>query len=170
MSSSESYALPRAVKARALAGALLGLFLAALDQTIVATSSPAIQGDLAIPAGLYAWITMAYLVTSTVLVPICGKLSDLHGRRPVLAAGVLVFLAGSTLCALATTAAALVASRAIQGIGAAALFTGAFTVAADLFPPAQRARYSGLFGAVFGLASVVGPLVGGLLTDGVGWR
>jgi EmrB/QacA subfamily drug resistance transporter len=170
MSSSESYALPRAVKARALAGALLGLLLAALDQTIVATSSPAMQKDLAIPAGLYAWITMAYLVTSTVLVPICGKLSDLHGRRPVLAAGVVVFLAGSMLCALATGAAWLVASRAVQGIGAAALFTGAFTVAADLFPPAQRARYSGIFGAVFGFASVVGPLVGGVLTDQVGWR
>jgi EmrB/QacA subfamily drug resistance transporter len=170
MTSPESYGLPRAVKARALAGALLGLFLAALDQTIVATSAPAMRVDLAIPAELYAWITMAYLVTSTVLVPICGKLSDLHGRRPVMAAGVLIFVIGSALCALAIGTATLVVSRALQGVGAAALFTGAFTVAADLFPPAQRARYSGMFGAVFGIASVLGPLVGGVLTDRFGWR
>jgi len=165
-----AYALPVATKLAALAGALLGLLLAALDQTIVATAAPAIRADLAIPAGFYVWITMSYLVTSTVLGPVCGKLSDLHGRKPVLAAGITVFLAGSVLCALATGPAALIATRALQGTGAAALFTAAFTVAADLFPPAQRARYTGLFGAVFGFASVIGPLVGGLLTDRFGWR
>jgi EmrB/QacA subfamily drug resistance transporter len=170
MTSPASYMLPRAVKARALVGGLVGLLLAALDQTIVATSAPAIQKDLAIPPELYAWITMAYLVTSTVLVPIAGKLSDLHGRRPVLLAGVLIFLFGSLLCALAIGPATLIAARGLQGVGAAALFTGAFTVAADLFPPAQRARYSGLFGAVFSFASVMGPLVGGAVTDRLGWH
>ena len=164
------YALPRRVKVATLIGALLGILLAALDQTIVATAAPAIQADLAISASLYVWITMAYLVTSTVLVPICGKLSDLHGRRPVLLAGIGLFLFASILCTLADGAASLIATRALQGVGAAALFTAAFTIAADLFPPAQRARYSGIFGAVFGTASLVGPLVGGFLTDQLGWR
>ena len=154
----------------ALAGVILALLLAGLDQTIVSTAGPAIQRDLRIPAALYAWITTSYLVASTVMVPIWGKLSDIFGRKPVLLAGVGLFLFGSLLCGLAPTAFLLIAFRAVQGLGAAALFTSVFAVIADLFPPAERGRYTGLISGVWGLSSVVGPLVGGFITDTVGWH
>jgi EmrB/QacA subfamily drug resistance transporter len=153
-----------------LLGTLLGLLLAALDQTIVATAGPAIQRDLRIEPSLYVWITTAYLVTSTVFVPIYGKLSDLYGRKPVLIAAIGIFLLGSLLCGLSQSAVQLILFRALQGLGSAGLFTTAFAIIADIFPPAVRGRYTGLFGAVFGLSSVVGPLVGGFLTDNVGWH
>jgi EmrB/QacA subfamily drug resistance transporter len=153
-----------------LAGALLGLLLAALDQTIVATAGPAIQADLGIPPSLYPWITTSYLVASTVMVPLWGKLSDLFGRKGVLVAGILIFLSGSFLCGVATGTLSLILFRVVQGLGSAALFTSAFAVVADLFPPAERGKYQGLFGAVFGLSSVVGPLTGGFITDLFGWH
>lgn len=162
--------LPAAQKALALAGTLLGMLLAALDQTIVATAGPAIQRDLAIAPSLYTWITTAYMVASTVCVPIWGKLSDALGRRRILLAGIGVFLLGSALCGLSTSATQLILCRAVQGVGSAALFTSAFTVIADLFTPAERGRFQGIFGAAFGLSSVVGPLLGGFLTDTVGWH
>jgi EmrB/QacA subfamily drug resistance transporter len=160
----------RSEKAFTLIGSLLGLFLAALDQTIVATAGPAIQVDLAMPASLYPWITTSYLVASTTMVPLWGKLSDLFGRRPVLITGILIFLAGSFLCGMAWGTVPLILFRAVQGLGGAALFTSAFSVVADLFPPAERGKYQGLFGGVFGLSSVVGPLVGGFFTDHFGWH
>jgi EmrB/QacA subfamily drug resistance transporter len=160
----------RSEKAFTLLGALLGLLLAALDQTIVATAGPAIQADLAMPASLYPWITTSYLVASTVMVPLWGKLSDLLGRRFVLVTGILIFLAGSFLCGVAWGTVPLILFRAVQGLGSAALFTSAFAVVADLFPPAERGKYQGLFGGVFGLSSVVGPLVGGFITDSFGWH
>ncbi|QSQ21338.1 MFS transporter [Pyxidicoccus parkwayensis] len=160
----------RAQKVFTMLGALLGLLLAALDQTIVATAGPAIQADLHIPASLYAWLTTAYLVASTMMVPVWGKLSDLLGRRAVLAVGILVFLAGSFLCGAARSTVALILFRAVQGLGSAALFTAALAVVADLFEPRERGKYQGLFGAVFGLSSVVGPLVGGFITDHFGWH
>ncbi|WP_119316224.1 MDR family MFS transporter, partial [Calidithermus terrae] len=153
-----------------LLGTLLGLLLAALDQTIVATAGPAIQRDLSIEPSLYVWITTAYLVTSTVFVPIYGKLSDLYGRKPVLITAISIFLLGSLLCGLAQSAVQLILFRALQGLGSAGLFTTAFAIIADIFPPAVRGRYTGLFGAVFGLSSVVGPLVGGFLTDNISWH
>ncbi|HWB73786.1 MAG TPA: MDR family MFS transporter [Nannocystaceae bacterium] len=153
-----------------LAGTLLGLFLAALDQTIVATAGPVIQQDLHIEPALYVWITTAYLVASTVFVPIAGKLSDLYGRRWALLAGMIVFLAGSLLCGLSRNTAMLIVFRAVQGVGSAALFTTAFAVVADLFPPAVRGKYTGLFGAVFGISSIIGPLAGGFITDRFGWH
>jgi EmrB/QacA subfamily drug resistance transporter len=162
--------LTRRHKFFTLAGTLLGLFLAALDQTIVATAGPVIQQDLHIEPAMYAWITTAYLVASTVFVPIAGKLSDIFGRKPILLVGMLVFLLGSLLCGLATSATTLVIFRAIQGAGAASLFTTAFAVVADLFPPSERGKYTGLFGGVFGLSSVVGPLAGGFITDHLGWH
>lgn len=162
--------LTRGQKALTLVGVLLGMLLAALDQTIVATAGPVIQRDLAMPAALYAWITTAYMVSSTVLVPLWGKLSDLLGRKPVLLAGIGVFLLGSLLCGLSRGSTALIVARAVQGLGAASLFTSAFAVVADIFPPAVRGRYTGLFGGVWALSSVVGPLVGGLLTDQLGWH
>ena len=153
-----------------LAGVLLALLLAGLDQTIVSTAGPAIQRDLAIPPSLYAWITTSYLVASTVMLPIYGKLSDTFGRKPILLVGVALFLTGSALCGIAPTALQLILYRAVQGLGAASLFTTAFAVIADLFPPAERGRYTGLISGVWGIASVIGPLVGGFITDNFGWH
>ncbi|TMI98830.1 MAG: MFS transporter, partial [Bacillati bacterium ANGP1] len=152
-----------------LAGVLMGLFLAALDQTIVATALPAIIADLR-GIDLLAWVSTGYLVASTTTVPVYGKLSDLYGRRIIVLAGIVIFLVGSALSGLAATMGQLIAFRVLQGIGAAALTSSAFTVIADLFVPADRPRYQGLFGGVFALASVVGPYLGGLLTDQLSWR
>ncbi|NOK08680.1 MFS transporter [Corallococcus exercitus] len=160
----------RSQKAFTLAGALLGLLLAALDQTIVATAGPTIQADLHIAPEHYPWLTTAYLVASTMMVPVWGKLSDLLGRRAVLVAGIAVFLTGSFLCGVSRSTLALILCRGVQGLGSAALFTGSLAVVADLFPPADRGKYQGLFGAVFGLSSVVGPLAGGFITDALGWH
>ena len=152
-----------------LVGVLLGLLLAALDQTIVSTAMPRIVAELQ-GIDLLSWVTTAYLLASTAMVPIYGKLSDLYGRKIILIFGVVVFLIGSMLCGIAPTMTMLVVFRAIQGFGAAALTSTAFAVPADLFVPAERPRYQGIFMAVFGLSSVIGPFVGGLLTDGPGWR
>jgi EmrB/QacA subfamily drug resistance transporter len=152
-----------------LVGVLTGLFLSALDQTIVATALPAIIADLR-GVDLLAWVSTGYLVASTTTVPICGKLSDLYGRRSIVLAGIGIFLTGSALCGIARTMVQLIAFRVLQGAGAAALTSSAFAVIADLFVPADRPRYQGLFGGVFALASVVGPYVGGLLTDHLSWR
>lgn len=152
-----------------LAGVLLGLFLAALDQTIVATALPAIVADLH-GLDLLAWVSTGYLLASTAMVPIYGRLADLHGRRRILVAGIVIFLGGSALCGVAQSMLQLIAFRVLQGAGAAALTSTAFIIPADLFAPAERPRYQGLFGAVFALASLVGPALGGVLTDTVGWR
>lgn len=156
-------------KVTILAGVLLGLFLAALDQTIVATALPAIIADLR-GIDLLAWVSTGYLIASTTMVPIYGKLSDLYGRRVILLFGVVTFLFGSALCGIARSMFQLIAFRVVQGIGAAALTSTAFAVPADLYPPAERARYQGLFGVVFALSSVIGPYLGGLLTDTLSWR
>src|SRR5687768_5812725 len=131
-------ALTKAQKVFTMLGALLGLLLAALDQTIVSTAGPEIQRDLAIAPALYVWITTAYLVAATVFVPVYGKLSDLYGRRRILLIAISVFLAGSLLCGISQTAGQLISFRAVQGIGSAGLFTSAFAITADLFVPAER--------------------------------
>ncbi len=166
----DAISLPPAQKRLALVGVLLGMLLAALDNTIVSTAGPSIQRDLGIEPGLYVWITTSYLVASTVLVPIWGKLSDSIGRRKVLLAGIAVFLLGSVLCAVSQNAIQLILFRAVQGMGSASLFTSAFAILGDMYEARERGKLNGFFGAVFGLSSVVGPLVGGFLTDNFGWH
>ncbi len=150
-------------------GVALALLLAALDQTVVGVAMPRIVSEL---HGLqyYAWVTTAYLITSTALVPVAGKLGDMFGRKPFLLAGMVGFIAASALCGTSFNMASLVFFRALQGVFGGVLFASTFAVLADVFPPEQRARMSGVFGAVFGLSSVIGPTLGGYLTDGPGWR
>ncbi|MDQ3264072.1 MAG: MFS transporter [Myxococcota bacterium] len=162
--------LSRQQKVFTMLGSLLGMLLAALDQTVVATAGPAIQRDLQIDPSLYVWITTSYLVASTLLLPIYGKLSDLFGRRTILLVGIGIFLLGSLLCGISQNTVQLIAFRAVQGMGSAALFTTAFAVVADIFTPTERGKYQGIFGGVFGIASVLGPLVGGFITDLWGWH
>ncbi len=150
-------------------GTMLALLLAALDQTIVGTAMPRIVAEL---NGLnyYSWVITAYLVASTIMVPIAGKLGDLFGRKPFLLAGMIGFVAASALCGQSHSMLELVTFRTIQGIFGGMLFATVFAVIGDLFPPSQRARLAGLFGAVFGLSSIVGPTAGGYITDSWGWR
>src|SRR5438128_429746 len=153
----------------ATAGTMLALLLAALDQTIVGTAIPRIVADL---NGLdrLAWVTTAYLVTSTTMTPIAGKLGDLFGRKPFLLAGMIGFVAASALCGLSQDMTQLIVFRGIQGVFGGVLFATVFTVIGDLFPPEQRGRLAGLFGAVFGLSSIIGPTTGGFITDHWSWR
>ena len=153
----------------ATAGTMLALLLAALDQTIVGTAIPRIVADL---NGLdrLAWVTTAYLVTSTTMTPIAGKLGDLFGRKPFLLAGMIGFVAASALCGLSQDMTQLIIFRGVQGIFGGVLFATVFTVIGDLFPPEQRGRTAGLFGGVFGLSSIVGPTAGGFITDHWSWR
>ena len=148
---------------------MLALLLAALDQTIVGTALPRIVAEL---NGLdrYSWLITGYLVASTVIVPIAGKLGDLFGRKPFLIAGMIGFVAASALCGIAQDMTQLIVFRIIQGLFGGMLFASAFTVLGDIYSPAERARIQGLFGGVFGLSSIVGPVVGGFLTDNLGWR
>jgi EmrB/QacA subfamily drug resistance transporter len=153
----------------ATAGTMLALLLAALDQTIVGTAIPRIVADL---NGLdrLAWVTTAYLVTSTTMTPIAGKLGDLFGRKPFLLVGMIGFVLASALCGLSQDMTELILFRGVQGLFGGVLFATVFTVIGDLFPPAQRGRLAGLFGAVFGLSSIIGPTTGGFITDHWSWR
>src|SRR5438046_2766450 len=152
-----------------VAAVLLGLFLAALDQTVVGTALPRIVTDLR-GNDIYTWAFTAYILTATISGPIYGKLSDLFGRRPVLLFAVSVFLIGSLLSGLSQEMWQFVAVRAIQGLGAGALFPVALAVIGDMFDASERGKYQGLVGAVFGLSSVIGPAIGGVITDTVGWH
>jgi EmrB/QacA subfamily drug resistance transporter len=147
----------------------LTVLLAALDQTIVATALPVVAGDLGGVRDL-AWVVTAYLLTSTVSTPLYGKLGDVLGRKPVLVAAIGIFLTGSALAGAAQSMLELVLFRALQGLGAGGLIVVAMAVIADLVEPRQRAKYMGLIGGVFAVASVAGPLVGGLLVDHASWR
>ncbi len=151
------------------AGLLMVMFLAALDQTIVATALPTIVGDL---GGLnhISWVVTAYLLAQTVVTPLYGKLGDLYGRKIVLQAALVIFLLGSALCGLSKSLDELIAFRALQGLGGGGLMVSAQAAIGDVVPPRERGRYTGLFGAVFGLASVAGPLLGGFLTSDLSWR
>lgn len=157
-------------KLLAVGGLLLALFLVSLDQTVVGTAMPRIIADLR-GFELYAWVTTVYLLTQTAVIPLAGKLGDMFGRKWVLLTGIVIFLLSSWLCGFAPSIWWLIIARGLQGIGAGAIFSTVFTLIADVFPdPAERAKYQGLFFAVFSLSSVIGPLVGGAITDSVGWR
>lgn len=171
MSSTEplAYNLPHSQKILVMIGALLALFLAALDQTIIGTAMPRIVREL---NGLehLSWVFTAYLLAATISIPIVGKLSDLYGRKVFFISGIVIFLIGSILSGLSQNMGELIAFRALQGLGSGFIMTNAFATIGDLFSPAERSRWQGLFGAVFGLSSVVGPLAGGFLTDNLSWR
>lgn len=150
-------------------GVMTGMLLAALEATVVGTAMPTIVAAL---GGLnhYSWVFSAYLLTSTVTVPVWGKLSDLYGRRRLFQIGVFIFLAGSAACGFANSMTTLIVARAIQGIGAGALVPLAMTIIGDIFTLQERAKMQGLFSGVWGVSSIFGPLVGGFITDQLSWR
>jgi len=161
--------LPSRAKLEILFAVLLGLFLGALDQTIVSVALPRIVTDLN-GNDLYVWVVTIYLLTSTISVPFWGKGSDLYGRKPIFMLGIAIFLVGSALSGLSQTMPQLILFRGLQGIGAGALFPVALAVIGDLYTPAERGKYQGLFGAVFGIAFIIGPALGGVITDTISWH
>jgi EmrB/QacA subfamily drug resistance transporter len=169
VSSSASVAVDSRTRIEIVVAVLLGLFLAALDQTVVGTALPRIVTDLR-GNDIYTWAFTAYILTATISGPIYGKLSDLFGRRPILLFAVSVFLIGSLLSGLSQEMWQFVAFRGIQGLGAGALFPVALAVIGDMFDASERGKYQGLVGAIFGLSSVIGPAIGGVITDTVGWH
>ena len=161
--------LPQRQKMEILFAVMLGLFLGALDQTIVGPALPTIVTQLH-GNEYYTWAVTIYLLTSTISVPFWGKLSDLYGRKPIFMIGISIFLIGSALSGLSQEMWQLILFRGIQGIGAGSLFPVALAVIGDMFTPQERGKYQGLFGAVFGIAFIVGPLVGGFLTENFSWH
>jgi EmrB/QacA subfamily drug resistance transporter len=152
-----------------MGGLMAGMLLAALDQSIVGTALPTIVSQL---GGIdkLSWVVTAYLLTSTAATPLWGKISDIYGRRIIFQAAIVIFLIGSALAGLSQNMGELIGFRAVQGIGGGGLMSLAFAIIGDVIPPRERGRYQGLMGAVFGLASVAGPLLGGWFTDSIGWR
>ena len=161
--------LSHRAKLEVLFAVMLGLFLGALDQTIVGPALPTIVTQLN-GNDLYNWVVISYLLTSTISVPFWGKLSDVYGRKPLFIIGIVIFLIGSALSGLSQNMEQLILFRGLQGIGAGALFPIALAIIGDMFSPAERGKYQGLFGAVFGVAFVAGPLIGGWLTENASWH
>lgn len=152
-----------------LAGLFLGLFFASLDQTVVGTAMPRIIGDLG-GLSIMTWVTTAYMLTSTIIVPIAGKLADLYGRRVIYVSGIGIFMAGSTLCGTATTMTQLIVYRGLQGFGGGIMMPLAMTIVGDIFPPEKRGMWQGLTGALFGFSSIIGPAIGGWIVDYTSWH
>ncbi|HNP73648.1 MAG TPA: MFS transporter, partial [Kouleothrix sp.] len=150
-------------------GIMLSLFMASMESTVVATAMPTIVSQL---GGLssYSWVFSVYMLTSTTTVPLYGKLSDIYGRRPIYAVAMGLFLLGSLLCGLSQSMSQLIAARAVQGLGAGGLLPLAFIIIGDLFTFEQRARLQGVFSGVWGVSSIVGPLLGGFLVDQISWH
>src|SRR6202011_1443542 len=168
----EDYEQPRYTRRETIltmVGVLMVMLLASLDQTIVSTAIPRVIADLQ-GFDRYTWVSTAYLLTSTVTVPIYGKLSDIFGRKPIFLIGIVIFLIGSAASGAAQSMNQLIAFRAFQGLGAAALLPIAIAVIGDLFTPRERGKWQGLTGAVFGLSSILGPTIGGWITDHSTWR
>lgn len=161
--------LPPRTKLAIMGAVLLTMFLASLDQTVVGTALPRIVTDLN-GASLYAWVVSSYLLSSTVTVPIYGKFSDVFGRKVMLIIGVCLFLIGSWLSGASQNMNELVAFRAVQGLGAGALFPIVIAIIGDLYSPRERGRFQGLFGAVFAISFIVGPFIGGWITDHISWH
>ena len=152
-----------------VAGLLLGILMSAMDNTIVATAMGTIVSDLG-GFDKFVWVTSAYMVATMASMPIFGKLSDMYGRKRFFIFGLVVFLIGSALCGMAQSIVQLSIFRAIQGIGGGALMPIAFTIVFDIFPPEKRGKLTGLFGAVFGASSVLGPLLGAYITEYASWH
>ena len=150
-------------------GLFLGMFFASLDQTVVGTSLPRIIGDLG-GMDIFAWVTTAYMLSSTTIVPIAGKLADIFGRRVVYVSGIFIFILGSTLCGLSNSMTQLIICRGLQGIGGGIMMPMAMIIIGDLFPPEKRGKWQGVMGAVFGLSAIVGPTIGGWIVDNASWH
>jgi EmrB/QacA subfamily drug resistance transporter len=159
------HTLPRRQLIITIGGVLVALFLASLDQTIVGTAMPRI-----ITFEHYTWVASAYIIASTITVPIVGKLTDMYGRKWFYVAGLIIFMVGSLLCGLSQTMTQIIAFRGLQGIGAGVIMANAFIVVGDLFPPSERGKYQGLMTSVFGLSSIIGPTLGGFITDNLSWN
>jgi len=156
-------------KGLAIAAILLSTFLAAAESTIIATAMPSVVRDLG-GLELYGWTSALYMLAMTVTIPIWGKLADLRGRKPVIVSGIVTFLVGSAACALAPSMGALIAARVLQGVGAGGVQPIAMTIMGDMFAPKERARMQGVFGAVWGVAAIIGPLLGGFIVRALSWR
>lgn len=150
-------------------GVLLGMFMSSLDQTVVGTAMPSIISDLG-GFNQYTWITTIYIITSAIAIPITGKLTDMYGRRYFYIAGLIIFTLSSLMCGLSNSMMMIIIWRGIQGIGGGVMMSNAFTVIGDLFPPAERGKYMGVMSGVFAISSVIGPMLGGLITDTISWH
>jgi len=161
--------LPRRQVVITLVGVMLAMFLGSLDQTVVGTAMPRIIADLGGFAH-YTWVATAYIVASTITLPITGKLTDMYGRKWFYVAGLTIFIVSSLLCGLSQTMTQIILFRGLQGLGAGVMMANAFIVVGDLFPPAERGKYQGLMTGVFGISSVIGPTLGGFITDNLSWH
>ena len=166
-------ALPGAISRQhvlvTMIGVALAMFLSSLDQTIVGTAMPKIVADLG-GFSHYTWVTTSYLLTSTVVLPITGRLTDMYGRKPFFIVGIAIFIAGSVFSGLSQTMLQIILSRGFQGIGAGVIMANALAAIADLFPPAERGKIQGVMAAVFGVSSIIGPILGGFITDSLSWH
>ena len=167
--SGQPRSVPRRQVVITMAGVMLAMFLSSLDQTIVGTAMPRIISDLG-GFSHYTWVTTAYIITSAVAIPITGKLTDMYGRKYFYIGGLVIFTLASFLCGLSSTMTQLIVFRGIQGLGAGIMMANAFIVIGDLFSPAERGKYQGLVSGAFGISAVIGPMLGGYITDNLSWH